>query len=516
MFWRRKKADEEAQPSQRLVQEYTPDQVADALLGGRPLGSETPAAPQEGEQPPSPESAAVPLAAQAQAASPTPAAPEEDEFYFEADTESEDPASPAEPLSAAQAAPQEVQQAVAAPSVPAAPPAPADTVAALMGTLKGVAQAQAAQTTPLQTTPLQTTQAQPVQPQHIQTEHAQPEPQAVTLPEVVLPPVPQLAVTSEVVASEAVTPEAAPPLPVSNMDWPLGALRGVALEPAAVAEALAPDWAAAGVMLQDSGALRLVRNVVLRVPLLLSRGDQELWVFVYPEASAEAAAHFVAVERKANLYGAVAVYLAPQALTLSGVQPEVLGSELEVSLQRWPKGKPFPEGDYALWWPTQAGEHLASSEDGRLLGRVFTLQDEAASMLYGLLSQQLDWNHEGEALRRALPETTQYLEVMDAEGRPMVLSAAQDKGVRLHLPRSPESEQLRHYWLEQTEQLLKVLVELLLQSNQPLDTLWHDYETRPSQWWKAAQQVLDLRLEIGDDLGSIMVGSVAEEQGQEG
>lgn len=317
--------------------------------------------------------------------------------------------------------------------------------------------------------------------------------------------------------AEAPAPEPKP-LPASNLDWPLEALRGLPLNPNIVAQTLTPMWTQRGTPLQERGALRLVRRIILRIPLVLREGQQELWVFPYERSDEQAAAHFLAVERKANLFGAVAVYLAPAPLELGGVTPLELSSDPDLKLERWPEDAPFPEGEYALWWPSSADERLSLSEEGRLLSRVFTLQDEAASLLYGLLTRQLHWN-EAEAsdmLRRELPEKTSYLRVM-ADGEPLLLSAAQDKGVRLHLRRDARNEGLRREWLERAEHLLRELVRALLGSGQPLDTLWHDYETRPSQWWHAAQQVLDLSLDIGEDPRSLQIGSVTQEfsQGEE-
>lgn len=511
MFWRRKKVDKADDQPQRLVQHYTPDQVADALLGETDFYDSEPHSEQENT-----------ATAQHTTAAPQPyqAQPDhthhDDEFYLEAEFESDEPDTTS--------------------NAPTTTPEPVQTVAALMDALKaqplvsppnGPSDAELlrsgeevavniADLPPLNLPELQAEDLSAERPTDEAAPQEEQEPVLADSEALLVTASPDIglgALASSESTPAAPEPAPLPPMPVSNMDWPLETLRGVELDAAHIAETLAPDWAASGLLLQESAALRLIRRVILRVPLVLRNGQQELWVFPYPDSSEQSAAHFLAVEHKANLYGAVAVYIAPAPLELSGLEPTPLESDIVLSFERWPEDKPFPEGDYALWWPSQAGEQLTSSEEGRLMTRVFTLQDEAASLLYGLMSQQLNWNmHNYETLRRELPEKTEYLNVMDNKGRAMILSAAQDKGVRLHLLRSPESEQVRRYWLEQTEHLLKIMVNLLLESQQPLDTLWHDYETRPSQWWKAAQQVLDLRLDIGDDLHSIQIGNVTEEQ----
>ncbi len=544
MFWRRKKNEDsgDTPPVKKPLQEYTPDQVADALMGYYADEDTSESTTQQADH--------------TQPTAPAPAAREA--------TQPQVPA-PTGPVSTTSEA--VMSAPVSTPDEPAAP-APSQTVAALMEALKAERAARAQIATAPMTTEPTITKPGPIEPEpspaasdlalpgdielhaDIELHLDEPESPASTPDDLELegPAFRQAAQTpatppvetgpaskpaskvpgSEVAASKVPASQAAPeppkpakppllPLPVSNVDWPLEALRGVPLDAPSVAEALSPDWAANGLILQDSDTLRLAKNTILHVPLLLSSGSQELWVFVYPESTPAAAEHFTAVTQKANLVGAASVYLAPEPLPLTDSTPAApLTSALRVALEPWPADRPFPEGDYALWWPSTEGEHLSTTEEGRLLTRIFTLQDEAASLVYGLLTEQLHWNHQpSDLLRRELPEQTQYLNVMDERGQPLLLSASQDKGIRLHPLRSPESEQMRRYWLEQSEQFFKVAVKLLLEAKQPLDTLWMDYETRPSQWWKAAQQVLDLRLDIGDDIKSIMIGHTAEERANE-
>ena len=256
-------------------------------------------------------------------------------------------------------------------------------------------------------------------------------------------------------------------------DWPrveVGALpEGPAAQPvleAAVAAGLKRGFEAQGSMwsLARMACTQLVADGVIEWPIAVSDPINRMTpVAVYARATADEASHFAGLTRVLKDAGLrPPVYYAPSPL---GDAPPVNPTQPfgPWSLRRWTD--PVPPTTYALWWRAPGDDSFAASRAGASFDRFVTALDGYTTYFLGSLAANLGIREDN--ARLALPP--ELLVPVETPGQCLVLlSASQEKGIRLHFPTDTPRED-RELLLHHLAQAAESMRAGVVASGAPLD-----------------------------------------------
>lgn len=180
-------------------------------------------------------------------------------------------------------------------------------------------------------------------------------------------------------------------------------------------------------------AYLFAEGVVEATAELADRQGHRWAVFAYDEADPRAAAAFARVQalfERRTL--PTPVYYAPEDLEATDEEGDPFTGFGPHLLAPWPSHREPVEGTYAVWWATDRVPDLGRWSGAEAVGRALTALEgaeaQALDRILAALGEAEDHDGPGE-----LPEEPHQLLVEGPEGRPVLLTFSQGRGLRFHL-----------------------------------------------------------------------------------
>ncbi len=222
---------------------------------------------------------------------------------------------------------------------------------------------------------------------------------------------------------------------------------------------------------------------VLMVPVMVEDQGTKVPVFLYPEASSQAAAHFLAVWNYLETRGVYPVYYAPAEL------PEAQG-EVNPFAEFWAvhleKNKDYKAaGTCGMWWVEKGREDedkFTGSRTQLALTRIYTALDGIESYVTASILKQTGHVKNEKVARLILPKEPQTISLTGPEEQPMLLDLSQEKGVRFFFPITT-SKDYRDTFLENFAGYCEEWKKGALKNDFTQDEYGQDCMGSPAQWW---------------------------------
>ena len=253
---------------------------------------------------------------------------------------------------------------------------------------------------------------------------------------------------------------------------------------AAVAEAFGKD-----VEMDMEGSF-LVEGGVLRVPVSVQHEGRWYGLFPYPEPTREAAAHFAGVQAAAADEAWTPVYVSTGPLPDGAAPADVL---VRGFLGLPNVLKDLPPDDYAMWWPptTSAGPERVDLSGLATWTRIYEALDGIHSYVFAAMARQIGLVPDDEPVARAaLPDELLVHRFRGPEDRVLLLSASQEKGIRIHFPHSTTPDVYRKRFLDQFATYVEGWKAGALERGFPLDPPVEGDE-HPLGWWQLMVRVAE-------------------------
>lgn len=236
---------------------------------------------------------------------------------------------------------------------------------------------------------------------------------------------------------------------------------------------------------------RLFDGGLLAEPVVIQQGERRTGVFIYPEVSAAAGAHFAGASILLAREGDAAVYYAPGGLPDSTSRDPL--EPLTFGMFRATK-ESLPRQEYAVWWPTVDEPRLPGSPTAASIARAFGLLDGISSAMFTVFLQSL--GIDGSRSLHCLDADPEIVPVVGPEDVPMFLCASSERGVTFALPTSTSTAYRQRLWREFAV-LCEWAKERVLEDNPRL--VRAEERGHPMAWW-LAQYKLHASLEGKADL----------------
>ena len=163
-----------------------------------------------------------------------------------------------------------------------------------------------------------------------------------------------------------------------------------------------------------------------------------------------------------------------------------------------PGTDPIPAGVYAMWSPAPSEPHFASSAARKYIGQAYVAAAGIETFVLGFLLQRLGVVGE-ETGRVALPETVARFIVLGRDGRPFIVSASQEKGIRFHFHQSTDAE-YRNQVLAGWVAYLAFLQRSVRLSGVAFDK---PREQDPALWWATMERAVVAMEDSGEPVEAI-------------
>jgi hypothetical protein len=137
-----------------------------------------------------------------------------------------------------------------------------------------------------------------------------------------------------------------------------------------------------------------------------------------------------------------------------------------------------PSNKYSMWWPVADDAAFSASPLRGVIRGVYEALDGIHSYVFADIVNVLE--RASDSMRIGLPARTASFRAIDREGRPLVLSAAAEKGIRLHLPQGATSAAQRLQMWTAFAAYVAAWRGVVRSAGQPDDP---PLTPRPLDWW---------------------------------
>ena len=295
-----------------------------------------------------------------------------------------------------------------------------------------------------------------------------------------------------------------PPVQVDKLDPENPGARA-----AAVVVALAEGFQQKGIAALPVAGMsyRMFPEGFVEVPLEIEEAGKRIAVFIYPEATPEAAAHYAGARQCLREKASVtAVYYCPNPILPS--KPTSVFEPFDTRMFRGlaeEEGETVPGGESALWWATEDQPRFSPSPACASVTAAYTALDRIEPWLFMAFVNDLQLSERPPEGPVGLPDEQLVHPVQGPDGRPLFLCASAEKGISFAFPVSTTPVVYRDLFLKHYASFVEQFTTQLRQSGA---TALIEGDETPLGWWQFMKSVIE-KEETGG--GDIKVGVVVHE-----
>lgn len=149
----------------------------------------------------------------------------------------------------------------------------------------------------------------------------------------------------------------------------------------------------------------------------------------------------------------------------------------------------LPDGEYAMWFPSQSEPAFSESKTRQNLRRIYKKITGIETYILAVLLRRLEVVDQ-EVMRVRFPNELATFPVVGPKEQTFVLSASQEKGIRFHFHRQHTSAEDRNQILEGFLALIENMKDAVAHADVKLD---ETIEESPAQWWAYCERVIALK-----------------------